>query len=83
MALLQIIRTLGDCAKGVRKAEAMAMIDDLVKENVDHRRQVECSEKVFCRMLEKHPDLVEIISAVSLDPVRARKASRATRDVVL
>jgi hypothetical protein len=27
---------LGDCAKGVTKAEAMAMIDDLVNENVGH-----------------------------------------------
>jgi hypothetical protein len=41
MAFLQIICTLGDCAKAVTKAEAMAMIDDLVNENVDHRQQVD------------------------------------------
>jgi hypothetical protein len=50
---------LGDCAKGVTKAEAMAMIDDLVNENVGHWLQAECSEKVFRRMLENHPDLVK------------------------
>jgi hypothetical protein len=33
-------------------------------------------------MLEQHPDLVKIISAGSLDPARARKATRATRDAV-
>jgi hypothetical protein len=33
-------------------------------------------------MLEKHQDLVKIISAGSLDTARARKATRATRDAV-
>jgi hypothetical protein len=82
MAFLQIVRALGDCGKGVTKEEAMAMIDDLVNVDVDRRQQAECSEKVFRRMMEKHPDLVKIISAGSLDPARARKATRATRDAV-
>jgi hypothetical protein len=82
MSFLQIIRGLGCCAKGVTKVEAIAMIDDIINENVDKRVQVECSEKVFRRMMEKHTDLVKIISAGSLDPARARKATQATRDAV-
>jgi hypothetical protein len=82
MSFLQIVRGLADCGKGITKLEAMAMIDDLISENVDRRHQAECSEKVFRRMLEKHPDLVKIISAGSLDPARARKATRETRDAV-
>jgi hypothetical protein len=82
MSFLQIVRGLAACAKGITKQEAMAMIDDLISEKVDRRHQAECSEKVFRRMLEKHPDLVKIISAGSLDPARARKATRATRDAV-
>jgi hypothetical protein len=36
IAFLQIVRALGKCAKGVTKVEAMAMIDDLINENIDH-----------------------------------------------
>jgi hypothetical protein len=82
MAFLQIVHRLADCAKDVMKEEVMAMIGDLVNENVDRRLQVECSEKVFWNMLERHPNLVKIISAGSLDPARARKAYRATKDAV-
>jgi hypothetical protein len=57
MTFLQIVRGLGCCAKGVTKQEAIAMIDNIVNENVDKQVQVECSEKVFRRMIEKHPDL--------------------------
>jgi hypothetical protein len=66
----------------VTKQEATAMIDDIVNENVDKQVQVECSEKVFCRMMEKHPDVVKNISAGLLDPACARKATRATRDAI-
>jgi hypothetical protein len=82
MAFLQIICGLADRAKGVMKQEAMAMIDDLVNENVNRSHQVECSEKVFQNMLERHPDLVKIISARLLDPTRARKSTRTMRDAV-
>jgi hypothetical protein len=82
MSFLQIIRALAAFAKGVTKREAMAMIDDIVNENVDRRHQVQCSEKVLRNMMKRHPDLVKIISAGSLDPARARKATRATRDAV-
>jgi hypothetical protein len=40
MSFLQIICGLGCCAKGVTKQEAIAMIDDIVNENVDKRVQV-------------------------------------------
>jgi hypothetical protein len=33
-------------------------------------------------MMEKHPDLVKIISAGLLDPARTRKETLATRDAV-
>jgi hypothetical protein len=33
-------------------------------------------------MMERNPDLVKLISAGLLDPARARKATRATRDAV-
>jgi hypothetical protein len=56
MSFLQIVCGLGCCAKGVTKQEAMAMIDDNVNENVDKQVQVQCSEKVFRKMMEKHPD---------------------------
>jgi hypothetical protein len=82
MPFLQIVCGLGCCAKDVTKHEAIAMIDVIVNENVDKRVQVECPEKVFCRMMEKHPDLVKIISAGLLDPACARKATRATRDAI-
>jgi hypothetical protein len=82
MAFLQIVRGLADCAKGVTKQEAMNMIDDIVNDSVDRRHQAECSEKVFRNMLKRHPDLVKIISAGSMDPARARKANRSTRDAV-
>jgi hypothetical protein len=82
MSFLQILRGLAACGKGVTKQEAMAMIDDIINVDVDSRHQVECSEKVLRRMMEKHPELVKIISAGSLDPARARKATRATRDAV-
>jgi hypothetical protein len=75
MAFLQILRGLAACGKGVTKQEAMGMIDDLINADVYSRLQVKCSEKVLCRMMGRNPDLVKLISAGSLDPARARKAS--------
>ena len=63
MSFLQILCGLAACGKGVTKQEAMAMIDDIINVDVDSRHQVECSEKVLRRMMEKHPELVKIISA--------------------
>jgi hypothetical protein len=82
MAFLQIVHGLAACAKGITKQEAMAGINDSINGNVDCHHQAECSEKVFHQMLEKHPGLVKIILAGSLDPARARKATRVTRDTV-
>ena len=58
------------------------MIDEYTQIGMDKRERVECSEKVLQSLLKKYKDLVKVISAGSLDPQRARKATRQTRDNV-
>jgi hypothetical protein len=82
LALVQVWCQLGSMDAGITKPEALAMIDEYTQIDMDNRERVECSEKELRSLLIRYKDLVKVISAGSLDPQRARKATRQTRDNV-
>ena len=78
---VQIIRIIGNMGYGVTHQEALSMIDDHIHEKIDARDAVECSEKVLRAILSRNKE-IKIGSAGSLDPQRAKKATKDTRDAV-
>jgi hypothetical protein len=81
LAFVQIMRIIGNMGHGVTHQEALAMIDDHIHQKVDRRDAMECSEKVLRAILNRHKD-IKLGSAGSLDPQRAKKATKDTRDAV-
>jgi hypothetical protein len=82
LAFVQLMRMMGNMGHGVTKLEALEVIDDYINHRVDKRERVEVSDKILRGLLNRHRDLVKVISAGSLDPQRARKANAETRDAV-
>jgi hypothetical protein len=82
LAFVQLMRMMGNMGNGVTKLEALEVIDEYINHKVDKRERVEVSEKILRGLLNRHKDLVKVISAGSLDPQRARKANEETRDAV-
>ncbi len=52
-----------------------------IHQKVDTRDAVECSKKVLCAILKRHKD-IKLGSAGLIDPARAMKATKETRDAV-
>ena len=81
LAFVQIMRIIGNMGHGITHQEAISMIDEHVHGKVDARDAVECSEKVLRAILSRNKE-IKIGSAGSLDPQRAKKATKDTRDAV-
>jgi hypothetical protein len=81
LAFVQIMRIIGNMGYGVTHQEALSMIDDHIHQKVVERDAVECSEKVLPAILSQNKD-IKLGSAGSLDPQRARKATKDTRDSI-
>jgi hypothetical protein len=82
LAFVQLMRMMGNMGHGVTKLEALEVIDEYLNHKVDKREKIEVSEKILRGLLNRHQDLVKVISAGSLDPQRAKKANEETRDAV-
>jgi hypothetical protein len=81
LAFVQIMRIIGNMGYGITRQEALSMIDDHIHQKVDERDALECSEKVLRAILSRNKD-IKVGSAGSLDPQRAKKATKDTRDSV-
>ena len=57
------------------------MINEHIHQKVDARDAIKCSEKVLHAILKRNKD-IKMGSAGSLDPQRAKKATKDTRDAV-
>jgi hypothetical protein len=73
---------IGKAGRGVDRDELLEIINEVVNLNVDERARGEATEKVVREILERHPDLMKLVNAGSLDPLRAKKANSKTRDTV-
>ena len=81
LAFVQIMRIIGNMGHGVTHQEAISMIDEHIHEKVDARDAVECSEKVLRAILNWNKDIKMGLAGL-LDPQRAKKATKDTRDTV-
>ena len=82
LSIAQMVWVLAKGGQGVAREEVLAMIDDYVHIEEDEGAKIECSEKVLCGFLSWQSDLIKLIAAGSLDPVRSKKATAETRDAV-
>ena len=58
------------------------MINEVINLNVDDRERELATEKVVRDILERHPTLMKLVNAGALDPLRAKKANKKSRDTV-
>jgi hypothetical protein len=74
--------TIGKAGRGVDRDEFLEMINGVINIDVDDREREKATEKVVKDILKRHPDLMKLVNAGSLDPLRAKKANKKTRDTV-
>ncbi len=83
LSLVQLIcLTMASMGHSVTKPDVLSLIDKYVNLEEDERDSVEVSEKVLRGLFSRHKDLIKLVSSGSLDPARARKATKETRDNV-
>jgi hypothetical protein len=78
LAFVQLMWMKGNMGHGVTKLEALEVLDEYLNHKVDNCERVEVSEKILWGLLNRHKDLVKVISAGSLDWQRAKKANAKT-----
>jgi hypothetical protein len=82
LCIVQVVVLLAGMGHGVSKDDVIELIDEYVNLDEDVRQRVATTENVFRKMRQRHPTIMKIVSAGSLDPARARKATKETRDKV-
>jgi hypothetical protein len=80
--LVHLCLTLGKAGRGVDRDELLDMINEVINVGTDERERESATEKVVRDILERHPSLMKLVNSGSLDPLRAKKANKKTRDTV-
>jgi len=65
---------------GITRDELQEIVSNLTNFDVDVRESQEVSDKVIRGLFHRHGELLKIVQASSLDPKRAKQASKETRD---
>jgi hypothetical protein len=73
---------IGRSGRGIDRDELLDIINGVINIDVDEREREQATEKVVKDILRKNPDLMKLVNAGSLDPLRAKKANEKTRDTV-
>ena len=81
-SLVHLCLAFGKAGRGVDRDELLQMVNELINIGLDERERQKATEKVVRDILERHPDLTKLVNAGALDPLRARKANKKTRDTV-
>jgi hypothetical protein len=81
-ALVHLALCLGKSGHGIDRGELLSVVNEMINLDLDERERVEATEKIVRCILERHPDLMKLVNSGALDPARARKATKKTRDVV-
>ncbi len=79
-AIIQLCRLLGGMGYGITRDELQDIISSVTNWNTDEREFVEVSDKVVRGLFSRHGEHLKIVQASSLDPKRAKQASKETRD---
>jgi hypothetical protein len=80
--LVHTALAIGSAGRGVDRDELLEMINAVVNISVDKREREKATEKVVRDILSRQPELMKLVNAGSLDPLRAKKANKKTRDTV-
>jgi len=81
-ALVHLALFLGRSGHGIDRGELLAVVNEMINLDFDERERVDATEKTVRCILERHPDLMKLVNSGALDPARARKATKKTRDIV-
>jgi hypothetical protein len=82
LCIVQVVVLLAGMGHGVCKEEVIELIDVYINLDEDERQRVATTDNVFRKMRQRHPSIIKVVSAGLLDPARARKATKETRDKV-
>jgi hypothetical protein len=80
--LVHLAVTLGKSGMGIDRDELLSIINEMLNLDLDEREREEATEKTVRCILERHPELMKLVNSGGLDPARARKATKTTRDIV-
>jgi hypothetical protein len=80
--VVHLALTLGKSGMGIDRDEFLSIINEMLNLDFDEREREEATEKTVRCILERHPDLMKLVNSGGLDPARARKATKTTRDIV-
>jgi len=82
LSIVQLCRLLGSMGYGITRDELQSFISTVTNWQIDERESVEVSEKIVRGLFRRHGDLLKLVQAASLDPKRAKQASKETRDAM-
>jgi hypothetical protein len=80
--IIHMALAIGKAGRGIDRDELLEMVNSVVNINVDEREKEAATDKVVRDILKRHPDLMKLVNSGSLDPLRAKKANKKTRDTV-
>ena len=81
-SLVHLALCLGKSGNGIDRGELLSVVNEMINLDLDERERVDATEKTVRCILERHPDLMKLVNSGALDPARARKATKKTRDIV-
>ena len=82
LEVIQLCRLLGNMGYGITRDELQDIVSNITNWQADEREVVEVSDKIVRGLFSRHGELLKIVQASSLDPKRAKQASRETRDAM-
>jgi hypothetical protein len=81
-SIVHLCLSIGKAGRGVDRDELLQMVNEVINLDSDVREKEKATEKVVRDILARHPDLTKLVNSGSLDPLRAKKANKKTRDTV-
>jgi hypothetical protein len=78
--LIQYASMLAIIGHGISKRVLLDLINAIINKDVEKRDQTLATMAVVQKMMKKHPGLMRLVKANSLDPQRAKKATQAVCD---
>jgi hypothetical protein len=73
---------MGSCGAGIGRDELLDIINTYIHHHEDSRMFEPASMGLVNQILKRHSDLTKLVSASSMEPQRAKQATKETRDVV-
>jgi len=76
--VVQLCTVLGSMGYGITHEDLHSLADSIINKNVEDCEHISISKQVTEGLLKCHKNLVKIVAATSLDPIRARQATMDT-----